>query len=286
MTARQVPTALENLRHYSELEEVNWRDMQPGGKVIVEALDIERQGRGSFSFTTLNVKDEANGLQTVHVELGENDFTFAQDVTREPVRLPAGTILKSGIACQHFPKTNGHMSFLGGISVGRDYSFNEVVAPDGETFGTVLIPRVGALYSVMPDGAFSLPDYFEAYKQRVAEIEEKERQEYDESVRLLDEQIAASLPDFFDDEATREELLVLFATFGPDARYKLALLLEYSQEDGVLDKYIAVLRRAIDEEFCMAPPGFRGASFLPASDRGFDMMISDLGLRVPRPPKN
>lgn len=285
MSERRIPPAAEGLRHYLELETVNWSDMQPGSEVIVEALDMAKQQRGSFSFTVFNLEDERNGLKTVHVELKENDFTFVRSANREPVKLPPGTILKNGVACKHFPETNAFMSFLGGISVGRDYSFDEVMIPGGEILGTVLIPQVEALHTFMPGGEYTPPASFDAYKQRVAETKDKDQQEYDESVRLMDQQISESLPEFFDDEAVRQEILAHFATFDPGARYKLAVLLEYSQEDGVLDRYLDVLKHAIEEEFIMAPPGQRGISFLPASGRGFDLMVRELGLRVPRPPK-
>lgn len=285
MPEKHIPPALEGLRHYLELETVDWRDTQPGSEVLVEALDTETQERNSFGFTVFSLQDERNGLKTVHAELKENDYPFIRDSDRQPVKLPEGTILKNGVACQHFPETNAYMSFLGGISVGRDYSFDEAMTPDGNVLGTVLIPRVEALYSFMPDGEYTPPATFDVYKQRIAEAKDKGQQEYDESVRQMDDQIAASLPEFFDDEATRQELLDIFATFDPEARYKLAVLLEYSQEDGVLDKYMEVLNLAIKEEFIMAPPGHRGFSFLPASGRGFNLMIKELGLRVPRPSK-
>jgi len=282
MLERRTPPAPEGLQHYLEL---NWRDMQPGSEVLVEALDIATRERNSFGFSVFNLQDERNGLKTVHVELKDNDFTFIRDADRQSVRLPKGTILKNGIACQHFPETNAHMSFLGSISVGRDYSFDEVMTPEGDVLGTVLVPQVEALYSVLPDGEYTPPASYDRYKQRISEAKDQGQQEYDESVRQMDEQIAESLPEFFDNEATRQELLDIFATFDPEARYKLAVLLEYAKEDAVLDKYMDVLKLAIREEFIMAPPGHRGVSFLPSSGRGFNLMIRELRLRVPRPGK-
>jgi hypothetical protein len=283
MDQRPIPKGLERLSHYLESESVAWDKARLGTSVVVVAHDSATEQPGSFEFELVATQTERNDLTTSWVELRKNDFTFVEGGQRSPVKLPAGTIMKGGVSCQHFPETNAFMSYLGGLSVNRDFSFDEVMTPDGRIIGTILVPQITGLFSFLPEDGYTPPESLVVYQNKIAEWKLKEESEYDKAVREMDETIAARVVELFEIPETREELLALIATFHPEARWRLAVLLDYAKEDGVQDNYLSTLKLAIIEEFDMAPPGLRGVSILPASQRGWSLMVRELGLSNPRP---
>jgi hypothetical protein len=56
-------------------------------------------------------------------------------------------------------------------------------------------------------------------------------------------------------------------------------LLEASDQQGKLGKFLPVLKKAIKDEFYMCPPGHRGMPIIPSTVRGFNQMIKELGLQ-------
>lgn len=284
MIKRELPPGLEYLRHYFEQEKLVWGETKQGTEVVVEALDQGTQEFGFFTFTVLDIQETQNGLSRAYVMLGENNYTFVSADTRQPIILPAGTIMQGGISCQHFPETNGFMSYFGGISVARDYSFEDAMTPDGVIVGGVLVPQVNNIYSFMPtEGEYRLPDEFGDYLEKIKVSKQVETAEADQYEIELNAGITSRLEELFESDDIRREIAEILSTFEVEARYKLAVLLEYSVEDGCKDRYLEVLKKAIQDEFRMMPPGHRGLSFIPSSGRGFTQMIRELGLRVPRP---
>lgn len=280
-----IPPSLSQFRHYFDADKIQWAQAEPGWGVVIEAHDPETNSRGSFGFQIVDKVLKENGLFNVWVELDDNAFHFVEDTEqREIVMLPKGTLMRAGVSCKHFPRTNAYMSYFGGIAVGRDYSFEELQRPDGKIIGGVLIPDVEAVHSFLPENAYTPPASYRSYLEAIVQAKEVGRQEYEEWVKDLDAEIGKCLKEYYTDSNEREAIQSIIDTFHPQGRYKLAILLEYAREDGVLDKFLPVLNDVMEEEFIYAPPVVvRGVDIMPASQRGWAKMVRALGLQNPRP---
>ena len=75
------------------------------------------------------------------------------------------------------------------------------------------------------------------------------------------------------------EVLAQIATFNPEGRYTLLCLMEHSNDQGVLAQFNGVLKAAIEKEFSYLHPQARGTEMFPATQRGWQMMVRELGLK-------
>jgi hypothetical protein len=279
MTERDIPRSLEGLRPYLEAEAIYWKDVVEGTEVEVEALDYISGKQGSFGFTVFDILTDKKGLHDVHMVLSDNDFTFVKASDRDPIQLPAGTILTNGMSCTHFPKTVGPMVFLDSLNVGRDVSFDDTMTPDSKVVGTVLVPRVSKIYSFLPDGQYNRPTNYDEYIDRVKEAKVAHDTDFELAVTELDQEIAEIVPKLFSYPLERTEVMEIFSDFIPQGRVRLLDLLEASDQQGKLGKFLPVLKKAITNEFYMCPPGHRGMPIIPSTVRGFNQMINELGLQ-------
>jgi hypothetical protein len=284
--SEQIPPSLAHLKHYFDADKIEWSQAEPGWGVVIEAQDIKTNSQGSFGFQIVDKERLPNGLQEVWMELDDTSYHFVEDTDeRKPIILPKGTLMKAGVSCQHFPRTNAYMTYFGGIAVGRDFSFEEVQEPDGRIVGGVLVARVQAVHSFLPESknSYTPPASYRSYRETIAQAKDSEKQGYEAWAANLDTEIAKSLEEYYPDRFKREAIWDVISTFHPEGRYKLAILLEYAHEDGVLDRFLPVLTETLAQEFVYAHPSIRGLDILPASQRGWAKMVRDLGLRNPRP---
>jgi hypothetical protein len=247
--------------------------------VILEVKDTnDPDTTNQLPFTIIDVSpsDKANNLSDSWVQIGEQQFPFLDGNTLEEIHLPAGTIAKSGISCRHIPQTSVAGAYVAGISVNREFSFEEVRTPDGEVINNVVIPEVKDLYTFLPEDGYTPPAELEEYKQQIDELRSKEADEeaafLQELQTALDEMIAT-----YPEEA-REELADTIASFHSEGRYRLYCLMEHAQNQDKQARFLPALRKVMDDEFKWAPPNVRGLPGLPASNRGWPKMIDEIGL--------
>ena len=174
------------------------------------------------------------------------------------------------------------MTYFGGISVNRDYSFRDVLLPDGRVINGVLVPQVKTIMSFLPEkdfAAMSLGDYDRA----IIEYKDAALSEHEKAIAELDKTILDRAVALFSSEEQaeiRDEVLSQIATFNPEGRYVLLCLMEHSNDQGVLGRFNAVLKAAIEKEFVYLHPKVRGTEMFPATQRGWQMMIRELGLNL------
>jgi hypothetical protein len=284
---RSIPRFSKSIGQFLALEKLGWEETVPGTDIEVVAPQASDGRISSFGIIVLRTSNLPNGLTTAHVELVENKFTFAVGDKREPKELPIGTIMESGIACQHFPRTNASMAYLGGISVGRDYNFDNAVLPDGSISSELYVPAVANIYSFMPpEGVFNAPASLGIYDAKISQATIEADKAQEQAIQKLDEAIHQKVVALFQSEDEQAEITTIFSTFVPEARAQLASIMLFSDEDGVVGKYLDALRHAVKEEFSMLPKGMRGLDSIPSTPRGFGMLVKELGLVFPRPEKN
>jgi hypothetical protein len=279
-----IPPSLAQFKHYFDTDRIEWAQVEPGWGVVLEAHDTQTNDLGCIGFQVVDKEKRQNGLHDVWIELDDTAYHFVADSEdRSNLVLPKGTLMKAGVSCEHFPHTNAYMSYLGGVAVGRDFSFTEVQAPDRGIIGGVLIAKVQAVHAFLPEGTYTAPVAYKPYREAVSNAKDAEQADYDAWAANLDSEIAKCLEEYYPDEAERTAIQEIISTFHPEGRYKLAVLIEYASEDGVLDKFLQVLQDTLKEEFSYMHPKVRGIDILPASQRGWLKMVRDLGLRNPRP---
>jgi hypothetical protein len=274
-TKQEIPKTVELLRSYLEAERIDWNETKLGTNIIVEAVDAGKQDLSTFSFTVVDTKlNKKDKTTTTWVELDENDFTFFAGKKRIRTKLPQGTIMECGVNCTHFPSTTALMVYINGIACDRDYNFDHVMTPDGKVIGSVYVPGVTSLYSFLPESEYIKPERVEEYHKKIDELKKAEKAEQEDAEVTLDKQIDTFVHDLFSNEKTQQELLGIFSTFCTEGRYTLASLMLYARDNQNLDKFIPVVKKALDEEFGYSHPNVRGAQFMPASQRGFDMIAN------------
>lgn len=282
MPKEPIPRGLEYLyEKYMRHEMVEWKNVQLGTKIVVEAYDRKTGDDNFLPLTILRIDTHDNGLLTPTMVVGDTEMIATEDTPeRELVCLPEGTILKSGVSAQFFPNPNATMTYFGGISINRDLSFRDVLLPDGRAINGVLIPQVKSLMSFMPEKSFEpipLNNYDDAIDQHYQEALSK----HEKAVAELDKTILDRANTLFSDDKsdTRDEILAQIATFNPEGRYTLLCLMEYSNDQGVLAQFNDVLKAAMQEEFSYLHPKVRGTEMFPATQRGWQMMVRELGLK-------
>jgi len=276
---KPIPPSLENLRHYLEGERIAWADTTLGTDVVLEARRTA-DDIGYLSFRLVSKEDKDNGLTDTWVDLGSQEYPFTNASTREVIRLPQGTIMRGGISCEHFPQTSVYMAYLGGISVGRDYSFEEILTPDGVYIDSVLVPNVSRIYSFAPEGEYCPPEALANYRRIVSEQKAKDAAEQQQAEAEMDEQIVELVEAVFPEEQA-QEILGIVTDFHPEGRYRLGCLVEHAANQGLLDSYLPALKKIVKEEFGYEPPSVRGLPGIPRNDRGWPKLISEIGLLKP-----
>lgn len=277
-----LPPSLNYYRDYFEAERIEWDQTVLGQSVLVETKDLATNASGSFGFQIIDKERLPNGLSNVWVELEENGYIFTKDTQdRSRLKLPQGTLMKAGISCVHFPRTDTTMTYLGGIRVNQDFSFEDVQIPDGRRIGSIVVPKITALYSFLPeDKPFNPPAGYAEYRRSVNDETALYEQELGAWAERLDAQIGEFLQEHFPESPKDiESIQEIFSTFHPEGRHKLALIMELSLREETLKDFLAILQDALKEEFSYAPPVvLRGLGIVPADQRGWDMMIRGLKL--------
>ena len=277
-----LPPSLDLFKDHFEADRIEWNQTKPGWGVAVEAQDLKTNELGSFGFQIVDIAKLNNGFTDAWVELDENSYNFTVDATSgRRLLLPKGTLMRAGISYDHFPRTNASMAYLGGISVGRDFSFEEVQTPDGTMIDSVIIPKISAVHSFLPIKTdYVAPETYTRYREAVARAHVAENVDLETWAKKLDEQIANLLLEYFPESPEDVDAIqTILSTFHPHGRYTLAAIMACAQTEGSLHKYRAALETALKEEFSFTPPIVaRGLDFYPATQRGFDMMIRGLGL--------
>jgi hypothetical protein len=278
---RNIPTSLEQLHRYLEAEKVEWGSTIPGTEVIVETQNTETGDISYFPITLIDKEPLENGLFDAWVELGEQAYEFFQGSNREPVNLPAGTIMKGSGSCQHFPVTSTLMVYLGGISANRDYSFEEIMTPDREiTLGEIFIPNITKLYSFAPDGEYQTPEAFKEYKRLIRESNISDQARQDQYEAELDGRLSKKIEQLFSEEEAKE-IRDLADSFHIQGRYRICCLLEHAEIQDKTGGFLPALKKAIEEEFTWSPAEYRGYPSIPANARGWALFVSELGLKRP-----
>jgi len=282
MSKEPIPRGLEYLHEkYMSHEMIEWKKVQPGTEIVLEAYDRNTGNNGYFTLTVMGITEAKNGLLDVTMAVGETEMWVTEDtVEREVIHLPAGTLLKNGASARYFPDENATMTYFGGISVNRDCSFGDVLLPDGQVINGILIPQVTSILSFQPEADFE-PTPLDEYDAAIRAHKEVALSEHEKAVIELDKVILERATALFPDENTkvRDELLAQINTFNPEGKFTLLNLMEHSNDQGVLDRFNDVLRDAIEEEFSYMHPQVRGMHMIPANQRGMRMMVRELGLK-------
>lgn len=115
-----------SISHFVDtLIQILFEDMEPGGGLLVRALDARTKEEGEFSLRFLGFQE--NELRdTAIISLCSKSFSFYGSDRKTPVTLRPGTIVLSGTAQTHLPTPINCMIGTGGIHVARDFSFESV----------------------------------------------------------------------------------------------------------------------------------------------------------------
>lgn len=276
-----IPRGIEYLHEkYLRHEKIEWKGVNPGTEIVIEAYDRNTGDDNFLNLTVLEVHEYTNGIPIATMAVGETEMWVTEDTPeRDIIHLPTGTILQSGVSATYFPIDNITMAYFGGISINRDYSFNNVVLPDGRVLDGVLIPQVKSVMSFLPSDDFD-PVNLDGYNSAVQAHKEERENSREEAEQQLDQVISERTTELFGEgnEETRREIIEQFATFNPEGRYTLLCLMEHSNDQGVLEKFNDVLKAAVQKEFMSLHPIMRGSDMFPQTQRGWRMMINELGL--------
>jgi hypothetical protein len=278
LTREEIPAGLEQLRPYLEKEKLPWEELSVGDSVVVTSCNATGEALGECEFTLLAMEQEREGTYRTVLRLERAEVTFGDDASpRQPVELPPGTIMAGGVSCQHFPETNAYMTYVGGISTGRDFSFDHVRTPDGAVRQDVALQGVAKVAHRAGEIAASDEEAVAEYRQAVEEALEQAGAEQAQQMREIEEQFDKDLAEHLDEE-TIAGIKGLWSTFCDEGKWRLAILWFHAMEQEKTDRYLPALKEAMEKEFTWSPPSARGAMMLPASPRGYDMMIAHLGL--------
>lgn len=279
MSSQDIPPALEQLRPFLEKEKLPWEEMKEGDRLTISALDAENDAVGDVSLMVLVCDKDEEDKEHIVFRLEQADIRFGSSAShRQPLELPAGTLMSAGVSCQHFLETSVFMAYIGGIATGRDFSFKNAWTPEGEMVDGVAIRGVENI--AKQPGKLTDGDQAELgkYDEEVRKYDKQQKEQQAVFAKELDAAFKAWMEKEFDAE-TCESIWDIVKTFSVEGRYRLAGLLEHATEQKVTEKYLAALKRAMKEEFTWSPSSDRGAMFLPASHRGYQLMIEELGLK-------
>ncbi|MDP3999977.1 MAG: hypothetical protein Q8Q11_00880 [bacterium] len=279
MPSEPIPAALEQLRPYLEKETLPWAEVSAGDSIIVTSCDAEGNALGDSAFTLLDMEKQEDGTYRTVLRLESSEVTFGDDSSpRKPVELPAGTIMSGGVGCEHFPETTTYMMYVGGISTGRDFSFDNVLTPDGEVRQDAALRDVTQVAHRDGDLEESAEETVTRYQRTVEEEKKKDDEDTAQQMQAIEGQLDKELQEHLD-EKTGARIKDLWSTFSDEGKWRLAILWSHALDQEVTERYLPALEEAMEEEFTWAPNAVRGAMMLPASQRGYAMMVEKLGLQ-------
>lgn len=157
--------------------QVMYRYMAPGSIIHVTALNSLGLIEGTFRIQVVAVIEVEPGQhKAIFCFKGDNFHFF--DGKNEPVIVSAGTLAESGVSATLYPQMVLFMVMLGGIGIGRDYSFEMV---GGENV-SVVAHGIKNIMVEEPPANWEAPD-ISAFIAQVADIRqtlEEEKATYNE----------------------------------------------------------------------------------------------------------
>jgi hypothetical protein len=275
----------EILRIIDSIDGIKYEEMVPGQGLIIYAEDAETKQPSYFVVEVLSVRPSDNNkdLKTATLRYKGDNFSFynGEDPQAKPIRLAPGTLMENGISGTFIPQRDIRMSYLGGIGLTRDHSFEYI---DGEP-QSVVVHNLKGIGVSKPPSDFKEPnlkEYFEKIKVSRAKQEE-ERKIFSEK---NEEWVTAFIEEKFKGHPMLDQIKEMVASFSPNGKITTASYLAYALEDGVFEKAWKILEEAYSNHYIYQHPEIRGDCNILATNRAKLMeMTRKAGIKWPRPEK-
>ena len=262
--------------------EIEYKEMVLGQTIQIVARDAVSAEFSSFtvvpvSIRTPGINPNLTDVTFLYVD-GEFNFYNADD-PKETVRIEPGTLMEHGLSCVLIPKMDAIFVNLGGIGLGRDYSFEHV----GGTNVAIAAKDIETINIGIPPKKFNPPDLSD-YFTKVEESRKSHQMEEEQRAREVTQTVTANLEELLRNDPQIEEIKRLVLGCSTDGKLYMVSYLSFAYEDGVMNKALKALKGAFKEHFDSVHPQARGDLRLKASSRIiFDGMIKEAGIEWPRP---
>lgn len=262
---------------------ITYEEMVPGQGLIIYAEDAETRQQSFFVLEVLSVRqsDSNKDLKTATFRYKGDNFSFynGENPQAKPVRLEPGTLMENGVSGTFIPQRDIKMSYIGGIGLRRDHSFEYL---DGG-LKSVIVHNLKGMGIAKPPSDFEQPNlkgYFEKIKSTKLRQEEERKSHSEEN----DNKITTFIEEKFNGHPMLSQIKDTLADFSPNGKITTASYLVYALEDGVFDKAWKILEVAYRDHYSYQHPMIRGDCDILGTNRAKLMeMTHDAGIKWPRP---